>query len=109
MASFSRENESEADELGLKLAAMACYDTKKGAEVMKKMHDHQVGLAGEPSRNSHLLQLLDTHPPSMDRYVKILKQSETENADKYGHSHCASVQRRMLQAVWGGGSSPSAS
>ena len=105
MASFSREHESEADELGLTLAAMACYDTKKGAHVMKKMHDHQVGLAGEPSKNSHLLHLLDTHPPSMDRYEKILKQSETENAGKYSHDHCASVQRRMMQAVWGSGPS----
>lgn len=102
MASFSREHESEADDLGLRLAAMACYDTHRGAEVMKKMHDHQVGLAGEPTSNSHLLHLLDTHPPSMDRYHKILKQSETENADKYGRSHCASVQRRMMHAVWGG-------
>ena len=105
MASFSREHESEADKLGLTLAAMACYDTKKGAKVMKRMHDHQVGLAGEPSKNSHLLHLLDTHPPSMDRYENMLKDSETENADKYGHTHCASVQRRMIQAVWGSASS----
>jgi len=102
MASFSREHEVEADDLGLKLAAMACYDTKKGAHVMKKMHDHQISMAGEPSSNTHLLQLLDTHPPSMDRYNKVLKLSETENADKYGHSHCASVHRRMIQAVWDG-------
>ena len=100
MASFSREHETEADELGIKLAAMACYDTKKGSVVMKKMHDHQVQLAGEPSSNSHLLQLLDTHPPSLERYMKIEKQSETENHTKYPTA-CAPVHARMMQAIWG--------
>lgn len=28
-AAFSRQNESQADELGLLIAARACYDTKK--------------------------------------------------------------------------------
>lgn len=101
VASFSRESETEADALGIKLAAMACYDTEKGAVVMKKMHDHQVELAGGHSRNSHLLQLMDTHPPSLDRYKKIQEQSKTENPQKYGHSTCASVQRKMMQAIWG--------
>lgn len=106
IASFSRENENEADELGLRLTAMACYNTKRGAYVMKKMHDHQVAMAGEPRSNTHLLSLLDTHPPSLDRYERILAMSKTENPDKYSHSSCASVQRRMLQAVWGRPSPP---
>lgn len=100
MASFSREHENEADELGVKLAAMACYNTKAGSVVMKKMHDHHVQLAGEPTSNSHLLQLMDTHPPSLDRYKKIEKQSDTENPYKYDKD-CASVHRRMVQAIWG--------
>ncbi|CAB9526628.1 Metalloendopeptidase OMA1, mitochondrial [Seminavis robusta] len=103
MASFSREHETEADELGTQLAAMACYDTKRGSLVMKKMHDHQVKMSGQPKSNSdsHLLHLLDSHPPSIDRYEKILKQSETENPQKY-NSQCATIQERMIQAVWGG-------
>jgi predicted Zn-dependent protease len=100
VASFSREHETEADELGVILAARACYNTQLGSNVMKKMHDHQAGLAGEPTSNSHLLHLLDTHPPSLDRYNKILKQSETENPRKYD-SNCATIQQRMMEAVFG--------
>jgi Zn-dependent protease with chaperone function len=100
VASFSREHESEADELGVILAARACYNTQLGSNVMKKMYDHQVRLAGEPTTNSHLLHLLDTHPPTLDRYHNISKQSETENPQKY-HSNCATIQQRMIQAVFG--------
>ena len=37
-AVHSRENERSADKLGMKLTAMACYDTEKGSEVFNKMH-----------------------------------------------------------------------
>jgi len=102
MASFSREHETQADELGLKLAAMACYDTKSGTEVMKKMNDYQEQVMGTTAKNSNLLQLLDSHPPSLARYEKMKEESKTENPDKYGHTHCANLQRKMYQAVWGG-------
>ena len=100
VASFSREHETEADELGIILAARACYNTPTGSLVMKKMHDHQIRLAGEPTSNSHLLRMLDTHPPSLDRYHKIVKQSETENPRKY-NTQCATLQQRMMEAVFG--------
>jgi len=41
-ASYSRQNEHEADELGMKLAAMSCFDTRNASKVFKKMHDHHV-------------------------------------------------------------------
>lgn len=98
VASFSRDHELEADELGLKIAAMACYDTKRGAYVMQKMHDHGIKLAGEQTRYSNLLQMVDTHPPTIERYEKILEQSKTENPDKY--ERCAAIHKRMFKAIF---------
>lgn len=38
-AAHSRANEEEADELGIQIAAKACYDTTKGAEIFRKFAD----------------------------------------------------------------------
>lgn len=46
-ASHSREHEKEADELGIKLAAMSCFNTRRAAKVFAKMHDHNVNLDRE--------------------------------------------------------------
>ena len=35
---YSRDNERQADELGIKLTAMACFDTKAASNVFYKMH-----------------------------------------------------------------------
>lgn len=37
-ALYSRDNERCADELGIKLTAMACFDTRSASNVMRKMH-----------------------------------------------------------------------
>jgi Zn-dependent protease with chaperone function len=99
MASFSRDHELEADELGLKIAAMACYNTKRGSYVMKKMHDEAIKLAGEPTHYSNLLTMLDTHPPSLDRYNKLVEQCQYEHSGLYP-DRCAQIHERLLRAVW---------
>ena len=43
-ASNSRQNENEADELGIKLAAMSCFDTRRAAKVFAKMYEHHIHL-----------------------------------------------------------------
>lgn len=101
-AAHSRDNEYEADELGLRLAARACYDTEIGCHVIRKMHDFKV--AAEPAnvRDKTVRQgLMDTHPPTMDRFYKLQEASKAENYHKYENKQCATVSKRLANALWG--------
>ena len=73
-ASHSREHEREADELGIKLTAMACYDTEKASKVFHKMHlqNLESGLEVSSGRVG-LLSFFDTHPPSDERFHSLIK------------------------------------
>lgn len=113
----SRECEREADELGIKLAAMSCFDTKSGALVMKRMHDIEQGnwmikdnsTLSNPDesfeeRNVDEIQIgqggfLDTHPPSSERYVDLISHSDSENATKYSDSHCSTIEDRFWTSL----------
>lgn len=98
-AAHSRENETEADILGIQLAARACFDTSVGSKVMYKMN--QLRISAEPapvSEASLFRQLLDTHPPTLERYQRLQNLSETENHSKY--NECATVATRLYNALW---------
>lgn len=90
----SRENEREADEMGIKVAAMACFDTKRGSEVFRKMHEFDVksGKVDSASGSANLSDLLQTHPASKARYEFLLEASEEENMKKYEDTTCNSIQ-----------------
>jgi predicted Zn-dependent protease len=92
-ASYSRENEREADELGIKLTAMACYDTKEASRVFHKMHmqDVESGL-GASAGKIGLLSFFDTHPPSDERFRSLLEGSKSENAQKYEDTSCSTLK-----------------
>eukprot|EP00339_Tiarina_fusa_P018498 CAMPEP_0117000704 /NCGR_PEP_ID=MMETSP0472-20121206/2956_1 /TAXON_ID=693140 ORGANISM="Tiarina fusus, Strain LIS" /NCGR_SAMPLE_ID=MMETSP0472 /ASSEMBLY_ACC=CAM_ASM_000603 /LENGTH=403 /DNA_ID=CAMNT_0004700483 /DNA_START=244 /DNA_END=1455 /DNA_ORIENTATION=- len=91
VAMHSRSNEHEADELGCKLAAMACYDTTRGSEVFRKMHelDEKMGSSGN--------DLMSSHPPSKERYETLKERSKSENMTK--HSHCHQLKGRVRRAL----------
>lgn len=99
-AAHSREHEHEADQLGIQLAAMACFDTHRAAAVFRKLHEQ----AGPPS-GKRLLSFADTHPPSSDRYEKLILASTTENVDKYADTSCPSVGSRLRSVMNASGSS----
>jgi len=88
IAAFSRSHETEADELGCKLAAMACFDTRKGANVFRRMQDDQ--LADGTASNQNLMA---SHPPSKERYEALQILVETQNCSEY--SHCNTLRRRI--------------
>jgi len=94
-AAHSREHEHEADEMGIQLAAMACFDTNKAAAVFQKLHEQAEG----PQSGKRLLSFADTHPPSADRYEKLILASTTENVDKYADTSCASVASRLRKVI----------
>jgi hypothetical protein len=91
VAHHSRSNESEADELGIKLAAMACFDTVRGVKVMLKMHEKDVE-HGSPTKD-----LMSSHPPSQERYEVLQKLSEDENLSKY--SSCNQLRNKVKRAL----------
>ena len=65
---------------------MACYDTKKGSLVFKKMHESNVAenQMSALGRDDNLLhKFLSTHPPSEERFKYLSEASTHENASKY--------------------------
>lgn len=100
-AAHSRENEREADDLGVQLAAKACFDTVKGVHVMRKMHEHSIASATQPPSDSSMIRMMDTHPPSMERFRHLQTRSQTENPSKYVDEKCATVSSRLYGALWG--------
>ena len=118
-AAYSRENEIQADDLGLEIAAAACYDTVAGCKVMYKMHQVSNGtsslsaissnksgvidteaLKAPSTSSSAIVRLMDTHPPSLDRYERMLGIAQNgENYTKY--VNCANISRRLFNVLWG--------
>ena len=113
-ASHSRHHENEADELGIKLTAMSCFDTKRAPKVFAKMHEHNKDMMKKMKGNDEVLienvekasqkdgyllnSYMDTHPPTLLRYENLVKLSKEENPDKYP-SNCINVRRKLLKAL----------
>mmetsp|Transcript_6482 Transcript_6482/g.13350 ORF Transcript_6482/g.13350 Transcript_6482/m.13350 type:complete len:475 (-) Transcript_6482:42-1466(-) len=105
-AAFSRDNEREADDLGVEIAARACFDTVAGAEVMKKMHYLSTlettpmgGATAVTTAGVTLASMYDSHPPTQERYDMIKKKAVQYN--KEHHSHCHSIIRRLFNSAFG--------
>ena len=132
VASHSRHTEMEADELGIVLAARACFDTKIAPRVFKKMHQQHLELNNDnveviEERNTlltlkdevevdseddvskendekeeynsggGLTSFIQTHPPSMERFLYLQAASLEENPDKY--SDCADIKKKFFTAL----------
>jgi predicted Zn-dependent protease len=91
----SRECESEADETGLKIAALACFDTHKGPHVFKKLSEFTEQFSGE-AQTSHWS---DSHPMPLDREESLIKLSQKINCDDM--KRCHGLLERMGK-MWGG-------
>ena len=104
-ASHSRDNEREADELGIKIAAMSCFDTKSAANVFRKMALNQSQREPElkpivdHEQANEITHFTDTHPPSMERYASLKAMSEDENADKYRDTYCTVARLSFIDAM----------
>jgi Zn-dependent protease with chaperone function len=91
LAAHSRAHETEADELGCKLTAMACFDTKRGSNAFLKMHQHDVK-HGADSKD-----LMSSHPPSLERYEHLQEINALENFARY--SHCSNLKTQLGRAL----------
>lgn len=98
-ANFSREHEFEADELGLLLTSLACFDIKAGAHVHEKLAELS------HHRATHLN---DTHPSSVDR-KRILQQlamdhekdRETNPIFSQFHRDCIAQREAWHRSIFG--------
>jgi predicted Zn-dependent protease len=77
-ASHSRHNEEMADELGIEITAMACFDTSKGINIFKKFGE----LRSETEEDHSSAAWNDSHPASFDRYYALRARSK-EFDDSY--------------------------
>ncbi|KAK1743713.1 metalloendopeptidase OMA1 [Skeletonema marinoi] len=88
-AEFSRNDEREADELGIKLCAMACFDTKSASHVFHRMHLADVESGKQAASNrAGLLSFFDSHPPSEERYHSLLEESGKKIGKIRGYNVC---------------------
>jgi len=78
MLPFSRNHETEADKIGIKLMAIAGYDPDEAAKLWKRMKEYSGG-AGPP-------QFLSTHPSTDERINNLQKWSAEAKAEaaKFG-------------------------
>lgn len=74
-ASYSRENETEADTTGLIIAAIGCFNTKEAVQIFRKFH------IMESDREAQLVHWHDSHPLSIDRLHHLHHMSETHNSE----------------------------
>lgn len=67
---FSREMELEADEVGLQLAAKACFDVREAPALWAKMEliEKQEGTEDDQHR---VIELLSTHPSNQEREKRL--------------------------------------
>ena len=94
-ARYSREQEKEADKMGIQLAAMACFDTFKAADVFRRINEQSIAVPDQ----HNLSVFADSHPPSRERYENMVKMSETQNAATYADTTCASIASRLKSAI----------
>jgi len=98
-STHSREHERQADELGIKLAAMACFDTNRASQVFHKMHLYDTESGRDRAETPYILSFLETHPPSGERFQYLIEASKQENVEKYEDSTCASVKKRFMDLL----------
>ena len=108
-AAYSRDHETAADVLGLQLAAAACFDTAAGARILETLHQQTkaprtlaasaAAAAASSSPPTSVSAIMDSHPPTVERFQKMMAQAETENY--HHHAKCMTVSRRLHSALWG--------
>lgn len=73
MKPFSRKCETEADDIGLQLMALACFDPREAVEMWKRM---------EHASEAEPPQFMSTHPSHKNRVQHLSKEVSLENVEK---------------------------
>ena len=96
----SRHQESEADRIGMHLAAGACYDPKALSRVFSRMHT-----AGTKGKDKNLAnkppEFLSTHPSDKSRIQDMQKwlQEDKKIFDMHDREICRAFRRELQNNV----------
>lgn len=91
----SRRSETEADSIGMRLAAKACYDPSAAAAVFQKL-----GVEEAKAGGAQVPGFLRTHPLTEDRIRNVQKQLPAASII-YDASDCESSRSHMLDSMFG--------
>ncbi len=72
LASFSREQEFEADKLGVRYMAAEGYDPREAADMLSKLGEAsrlETKMLGRPAETADQFSILQSHPRTADRVV----------------------------------------
>ena len=97
LASYSRGQESEADQLGMRLAARGGYDPSALADILEHLEADVEMLTGEKHESS----FFDSHPNTPDRVANI--NAEAQSLQRSSQPPIATGQRdflRRLDGLW---------
>mmetsp|Transcript_4779 Transcript_4779/g.6581 ORF Transcript_4779/g.6581 Transcript_4779/m.6581 type:complete len:327 (-) Transcript_4779:173-1153(-) len=98
MASYSRQHEIEADTLGVKLAAGACFNVNEGVLVFDKLQKLSKSKEVSTSNSSMARFWLDSHPASSDRLQSLQLLASQHMKDTALMARCGRM-RGDLSAV----------
>jgi predicted Zn-dependent protease len=87
----SRSQEMEADQIGVRLAALACYDPRFNKNVFAAMKRTEVSSGAPP-------QFLSTHPSHESRISNFDKWLPEAMAIYENNERCADIRRQMERA-----------
>eukprot|EP01119_Soliformovum_irregulare_P020236 TRINITY_DN6524_c0_g1_i1.p1 TRINITY_DN6524_c0_g1~~TRINITY_DN6524_c0_g1_i1.p1 ORF type:complete len:541 (-),score=150.98 TRINITY_DN6524_c0_g1_i1:146-1549(-) len=90
---FSRERETEADEIGLILMGRACYNPNMAADMWQRMID-----AGEDKTGTPVVRLLSSHPTHQER-ISGIKKHVKEAVQEAKKNNCLQRLSRQMSSV----------
>ncbi|KAL3138676.1 hypothetical protein ABBQ32_006432 [Trebouxia sp. C0010 RCD-2024] len=91
----SRRSETEADSIGMRLAAKACYDPSAAAAVFQKL-----GAEEAKARGAQIPRFLRTHPLTEERIRNVREQLPAASII-FDAADCQSSRRYMLDSMFG--------
>eukprot|EP01024_Parvocaulis_polyphysoides_P018806 TRINITY_DN18374_c1_g1_i1.p1 TRINITY_DN18374_c1_g1~~TRINITY_DN18374_c1_g1_i1.p1 ORF type:complete len:362 (+),score=32.83 TRINITY_DN18374_c1_g1_i1:76-1161(+) len=91
----SRRNETEADKIGVRLMALACYDPTSMIPMLAKLGRAEEMMTG-PGGKQHTL--LRTHPVTDDR-IKVVKSEIPSAQEIYNSGDCELKKRGLLDSM----------
>ncbi|KAH7104057.1 peptidase family M48-domain-containing protein [Auriculariales sp. MPI-PUGE-AT-0066] len=94
----SRSHEYEADQIGVKLMARACFDPRESAEVFRRLHATVESQAGK-LLTSRVVSFLGTHPWGPSRASALEARMDEAFAARAENSECGETQSRFEQFV----------
>eukprot|EP00592_Proboscia_alata_P001429 CAMPEP_0194383108 /NCGR_PEP_ID=MMETSP0174-20130528/65184_1 /TAXON_ID=216777 /ORGANISM="Proboscia alata, Strain PI-D3" /LENGTH=284 /DNA_ID=CAMNT_0039169031 /DNA_START=697 /DNA_END=1551 /DNA_ORIENTATION=+ len=98
-AEFSKIEERQADEMGIHLAAIACYDTESAISVFNKMNIEVEEYMKNSSEATKIVDdIFSSHPLTSERYEFLKNASSTENPKKYS-TECGTIAKRFKDMI----------